>query len=221
MFAGLNLHRQSGAVLVHQHDAVSAVCVLCGTNNNVARLIALYADTGRAGLECLAQVTDGVIMATLGERRIVLAGHIHRAEARVARAGTTVRAVVVIEHEIPYDDGLAPAGHVRQTGVFHLVQQRDAHVVAVVPCTDRGLSEIEVLLRSGLVYSLQFGSRTAVVMVGSAVDILGSVSVVVNLDRVAVLVLLAVVVVVVVKDDDFCLQSRSLEGRTERGLDDI
>ena len=48
MFACFNLHGQSIAVLVQQHNAIRAVRILGCTNSNIAWLIAFGSDTRRA-----------------------------------------------------------------------------------------------------------------------------------------------------------------------------
>ena len=160
-------------------------------------------------------------MTTFGERGIVLGGHIDCSVAGTASTGTAVRTIVVVQHKIPNDDALAPAGDICQAGIFHLVEQRYAHVVTVIPGTDGRLGEIEVLLRCGIMHGIELGSRSAVVMVSRSVDVLGCLRVVVDLNRIALLVLFTIVVIVMVKDDDLGLQASRLKCRTEGSLDKV
>ena len=108
------------ASLVEQYKSETAIGVFCSHSRHIGRQVSAGANARRTRFERLAQVSNGKEMAALGEGGVVFRRHIHSAIAGSACSGTTVRATLVIEHEVPYNNGLAPAHHGSNAGVLHL-----------------------------------------------------------------------------------------------------
>ena len=165
-------------------------------------------------------MTNHVVVTAFVECSIVFRRNIHRTITCSASAWTTMRTSVLVKHKVPHYHRLAPACHGTNTGILHLRHERLTKAL-VVPCTDRLLGEVEVLLWCLFVNSIQLHWATTIAVICRTINILACFRISIYLYRILQLVFLAIIIVVMVKADDLSLDTLALEHRAESQLDEI
>ena len=94
-------------VFIEQYQSIGSIGIFSSNGRNASWQIAGSGNSCRTCFESLAQMTNSIEMTTFGKRCIIFGRHIYSTIASGTSTGSAMRASLIVQEEVPYNNRLA------------------------------------------------------------------------------------------------------------------